>query len=61
MKTFFARRYPQVAKSLNKLHHQISTNDMQEMNYQIVVKHQKVTAVAHNYLITIFHNTNTLK
>ena len=52
MKTFFARRHPQVVKSLNKLHHQISTNDMQEMNYQIVVN---------NYLITVFHNTNTLK
>lgn len=51
MKTSFARSHPQVVKSLNKLHRQISTEDMQEMNYQVIIKHQKAATVAHNYLI----------
>ncbi|WP_010624586.1 ABC transporter permease/substrate-binding protein [Companilactobacillus versmoldensis] len=50
MKQSFAKKHPQIVKSLNKLSGKISTEDMQKMNYQVTVKHKKASVVAHNYL-----------
>lgn len=51
MKTSFAKKNPQVVKSLNKLVGKVTTKEMQEMNYQVSVKHQKASVVAKKYLI----------
>lgn len=50
MKARFAKTHPVVVKQLNKLAGQITTNEMQEMNYAVTVKHQKASVVAHQYL-----------
>lgn len=51
MKDATAKKYPSVVKSLNKLAGKISEKDMQTMNYQVQVKHQKASTVARNYLV----------
>lgn len=51
LKQSFAKKHTQVVKSLNKLAGKISEKDMQEMNYQVTIKHQKASTVAHNYLL----------
>lgn len=51
MKTSFAKKNPQIVKSLNQLADKISTTEMQEMNYQVSVKHRKAAVVAKEYLI----------
>lgn len=47
----FAMKYPEVTKSLNKLAGKISASDMQKMNYEVTVKHEKASKVAHEYLV----------
>lgn len=51
MKASFAKKNPKVVKSLNKLAGKITTKDMQEMNYQVSVKHRKASIVAKEYLL----------
>lgn len=51
MKVKFARQHPQIVKSLNRLSGQITTKQMQEMNYQVTVKHRKAATVARQYLV----------
>lgn len=46
----FAKQRPEVVTALNKLAGKISNADMQEMNYQVTVKHRKAATVAHAYL-----------
>lgn len=50
MLTSFAKAHPQVVKSLNRIAGKISTQDMQQMNYQVTVQHQKASVVAKRYL-----------
>lgn len=50
MLTSFAKANPGVVKSLNRIAGKISTKDMQEMNYQVTVKHRKAAVVAKAYL-----------
>ena len=50
MRTDFARSHPQIIKSLNKLQGQITTKQMQIMNYQVTVQHKKAAQVAHQFL-----------
>ncbi|GAB5056215.1 ABC transporter permease/substrate-binding protein [Companilactobacillus alimentarius] len=47
----FAKDNPGIVKSLNRLGGKISTEDMQDMNYQVTVKNKKASVVAHNYLV----------
>lgn len=47
----FARKNPQIVKSLNKLAGKITTKEMQAMNYEVSVKHRKAREVAHEYLV----------
>ena len=51
LKAKFAERNPQILKALNKLAGKITTQEMQEMNYQVNVKHEKPAKVAHDYLV----------
>lgn len=51
MKESFAKKNPQVVKALNKLSGKISTEDMQQMNYDVTVKKQSAAHVAHRYLV----------
>lgn len=51
MKTNFANKHPKVVKALNKLAGKISETDMQEMNYEVNVKKQSASTVAHRYLV----------
>ena len=41
MKAGFAKAHPEVVKALNRLAGQITESQMQEMNYQVQVKHAK--------------------
>ncbi|WP_343031776.1 ABC transporter permease/substrate-binding protein [Secundilactobacillus folii] len=50
MKTSFAKAHPDVVKRLDKLSDKISNADMQNMNYQVTVKHRKASVIARNYL-----------
>ncbi|MFD1671109.1 ABC transporter permease/substrate-binding protein [Agrilactobacillus yilanensis] len=50
MLTSFAKTHPQIVKSLNRIAGKISTKDMQQMNYQVTVKHEKAAIVAKQYL-----------
>lgn len=51
MLTSFAQAHPGVVKSLRRLAGKISTKDMQEMNYEVTVKHEKAATVARRYLL----------
>ncbi|MCC9721908.1 glycine/betaine ABC transporter permease, partial [Streptococcus agalactiae] len=44
------KKYPQVKKALNKLAGHITEKEMQEMNYQVAVKHKSAATVAKQYL-----------
>ncbi len=44
------KAYPGIKKSLNKLANQITDEEMQDMNYQVSVKHRSAKSVAHKYL-----------
>lgn len=46
----FMTQHPQIVRSLKKLAGRISTTDMQTMNYQVTVQHQKAATVAKHYL-----------
>ena len=46
----FAKTHPQVVRALSRLAGKITTRDMQEMNYQVTVKHRSAAAVAKQYL-----------
>jgi len=50
----FATEHPEIKSTLNKLAGKISASDMQKMNYQVTVKHEKASHVAHEYLVS--HN-----
>ncbi len=50
MSNDFARRHPQVVRSLNKLAGKITEKQMQEMNYEVNVKNMDPGQVAHHYL-----------
>lgn len=50
MKASFAKKHPQVVKSLNRLSGKVTTKQMQEMNYQVTVKHRKAATVAREFL-----------
>lgn len=50
MLTSFAQDHPQIVTSLNRIAGKISTKDMQAMNYQVTVAHQKAAVVAKRYL-----------
>lgn len=51
MKTSFAKANPQIVKALNKLAGKITTQEMQEMNYQVQVQHRSAAKVAHDFLV----------
>ncbi|PTM21382.1 glycine/betaine ABC transporter permease [Lactobacillus sp. PFC-70] len=51
MNQSFARDHPDVVKSLNRLGGKITAADMRKMNYQVAVKHQQASTVAHRYLV----------
>ncbi len=51
MSNVFARRHPQVVRSLNKLAGKITEKQMQEMNYEVNVKNMDPGQVAHHYLV----------
>lgn len=51
MTTSFANKHPQVVKALDRLAGKISETDMQEMNYEVNVKHKTAASVARNYLV----------
>jgi osmoprotectant transport system permease protein len=51
MNTKFAKAHPGIVKSLKRLAGKVTTSEMQEMNYQVTVKHQKAATVAHQYLV----------
>ena len=51
MSNAFARRHPQVVRSLNKLAGKITEKQMQEMNYEVNVKNMDPGQVAHHYLV----------
>ncbi|TGD17955.1 ABC transporter permease/substrate-binding protein [Levilactobacillus suantsaiihabitans] len=42
--------HPELRTTLNKLAGKVTTTDMQKMNYQVSVKHQKAATVARDYL-----------
>ncbi len=46
----FATTHPKVVRSLGRLSNRITTTDMQEMNYQVTVKHRNAADVAKDYL-----------
>ncbi|GAX03068.1 glycine betaine/carnitine/choline ABC transporter substrate-binding and permease protein [Secundilactobacillus pentosiphilus] len=50
MRTSFAKQHPTLVKQLSRLSGKISIADMQNMNYQVTVKHQKASVVAKEYL-----------
>ncbi len=50
MKTSFAKQHPAIVKQLDRLSGKISISDMQNMNYQVTVKHRKASVVAREYL-----------
>lgn len=50
MKASFAKQHPRVVKSLNQLNGKVTTKQMQEMNYQVTVKHRKAATVAREFL-----------
>ncbi|MDO4457760.1 MAG: ABC transporter permease/substrate-binding protein [Ligilactobacillus murinus] len=47
----FAQANPKIVQSLEKLAGKITAEEMQEMNYEVSVKHQKASVVAHKYLV----------
>ncbi|CAM2984043.1 ABC transporter permease/substrate-binding protein [Latilactobacillus sakei] len=51
MKESFKKAHPEVAKALNKLAGKITEDQMQQMNYQVQVKHRKARDVAHDFLV----------
>lgn len=51
MKESFAKQNPQVVKALNKLSGRITTEEMQQMNYDVTVKKESAAKVAHRYLV----------
>lgn len=51
MNQSFARDHPDVVKSLNRLGGKITAADMRKMNYQVAIKHQQASTVAHRYLV----------
>ena len=51
MSNDFARRHPQVVRSLNKLAGKITEKQMQQMNYEVNVKNMDPSQVAHHYLV----------
>lgn len=52
MLTSFAKQHPKVVTALNRLAGKITATEMREMNYDVVVKHQKAATVARRYLKT---------
>lgn len=51
MKESFAKKNPKVVKALNKLSGKITTEEMQQMNYDVTVKKQSAAHVARRYLL----------
>ena len=51
MKESFKKAHPEVVKALNKLAGKITEDQMQQMNYQVQVKHRKARDVAHDFLV----------
>ena len=51
MKAAFLKAHPEVGQSLAKLAGKITASEMQQMNYQVQVKHQKASDVAHQFLL----------
>lgn len=51
MNTKFAKAHPKIVKSLKQLADRVTTSEMQEMNYQVSVKHKGAATVAHQYLV----------
>lgn len=52
MKESFAKKNPEVVHALNKLSGKISTEDMQQMNYEVTVQKKSASKVAHDYLVS---------
>lgn len=52
MRKQFMQQHPDVVKRLNKLAGKVTTSEMQKMNYQVTVQHQKASTVAKTYLKT---------
>ena len=50
MKESFAKHNPKVVKALNKLSGKVTTEEMQQMNYDVTVKKESAAKVAHRYL-----------
>ncbi|MDF1655564.1 MAG: glycine betaine ABC transporter substrate-binding protein [Coxiellaceae bacterium] len=46
------KKYPQIATALNRLHNQITVDDMKRMNYQVDVKQIDPAVVAKKFLIS---------
>ena len=51
MKESFAKHNPKVVKALNKLSGKVTTEEMQQMNYDVTVKKESAAKVAHRYLV----------
>ena len=51
MSNDFARKHPQIVRSLNKLAGKITEKQMQEMNYKVNVKNMDPGQVAHDFLV----------
>ncbi|WP_125607709.1 ABC transporter permease/substrate-binding protein [Lapidilactobacillus bayanensis] len=51
MRAATAKKYPQVVKSLNKLHGQITDVQMRQMNYEVNVEKKSAATVAKHYLL----------
>ncbi|WP_129045427.1 ABC transporter permease/substrate-binding protein [Companilactobacillus metriopterae] len=50
MKDEFAKKHPEVVKSIEKISGKITDEQMQEMNYEVQVKHKKASTVAREFL-----------
>ena len=51
MRAETAQKYPQIVKSLNKLHGKITDAQMRQMNYDVNVKKKSAATVARQYLV----------
>lgn len=51
MKESFAKKNPKVVKALNKLSGKVTTKEMQQMNYDVTVRKESASKVAHRYLV----------
>ncbi|WP_125571752.1 ABC transporter permease/substrate-binding protein [Lacticaseibacillus songhuajiangensis] len=51
MRNDFAKKHPGIVRSLKRLRGKVTTKQMQELNYEVTVKHEKASTVAHRFLV----------